>query len=147
MIGVDPERSPRGRPGTGHDPQPRAGQASHQAIEVDDRVDVVNHAAQTDPQKGTLAGPGGSGITHHAADDAIPCRSQPQAGHHKTYRRFNLKNHLRRFYFDACGFRLTDAGLIRPRELETLAATNQAPSNSGSPSSSRANWSAVKYRL
>ncbi len=41
----------------GHDPQPRVGQASDQAITANDRVDVAHHAARTDPGKGTLAGP------------------------------------------------------------------------------------------
>ena len=44
----------------GHDPQPRVGQASDQAIEVSDLVDVVHHAVRTDPGKGTPEGPGDS---------------------------------------------------------------------------------------
>jgi len=39
----------------GHDPQPRVGQASDQAITMSDRVDIAHHAARTDPGKGTLS--------------------------------------------------------------------------------------------
>ena len=62
----------------GHDPQPRVGQASDQAITVNDRVDVAGHAARTDPGKGTLAGPSDSRVTHHAADDANPAVTSPR---------------------------------------------------------------------
>ena len=61
----------------GHDPQPRVGQASDQAITVNDRVDVAHHAARTDPGKGTLTGPSDSRVTHHAADDADPAVTRP----------------------------------------------------------------------
>ena len=41
----------------GHDPLSRVGQASNQAIKMNDRVDAVNHAVRTDPGKGTRKGP------------------------------------------------------------------------------------------
>lgn len=68
---VSPVRSsaqvpPRGRPVTGHDPLQRIGQASNQAIEVDDRVDVASHAERTNPGKGTHEGPGDSRVTCYA---------------------------------------------------------------------------------
>ena len=62
----------------GHDPQPRVGQASDQAITVNGRVDVAGHAARTDPGKGTLAGPSDSRVTHHAADNADPALASPR---------------------------------------------------------------------
>jgi len=89
----------------GHDPQPRVGQASDQAITVNDRVDVAHHAARTDSGKGTLTGPSDSRVTHHAADNAKPAvttsrpaattltdgsgsrRSFPRAAHRCTHRR------------------------------------------------------------
>ena len=37
VIGVGPGQSSRGRPVMGHDPQPQVGQASNQAITVNDR--------------------------------------------------------------------------------------------------------------
>jgi len=71
----------------GHDPQPRVGQASDQAITVNDRVDVAHHAARTDPGKGTLAGPSDSRVTHHAADNANPAGTSPRPAATNTYRR------------------------------------------------------------
>jgi hypothetical protein len=59
----------------GHDPCERVGQASNQAIEVDDRVDVAGHAGRTNPGKGTREGPGDSRVTPSATDDDQPCRS------------------------------------------------------------------------
>jgi len=71
----------------GHDPQPRVGQASDQAITVNDRVDVAHHAARTDPGKGTLTGPSDSRVTHHAADNANPAGTSPRPAATNTYRR------------------------------------------------------------
>ena len=62
----------------GHDPQPRVGQGSDQAITVNDRVNVAHHVARTDPGKGTLAGPSDSRVTHHAADNANPAGTSPR---------------------------------------------------------------------
>jgi hypothetical protein len=62
----------------GHDPQPRVGQASDQAITVNDRVNVAGHAPRTDPGEGTLTVPSDSRVTHHAADDADPAVTSPR---------------------------------------------------------------------
>ena len=61
----------------GHDPQPRVGQASDQAITVSDRVDVAGLPVQTVFGKGTLAGPSDSRVTHQAAGGANPAVTGP----------------------------------------------------------------------
>ncbi len=57
MIGVNLRRSPQGSAVMGHDPLSRVGQASNQAIKMNDRVDAVNPAVRTNPGKGTRTGP------------------------------------------------------------------------------------------
>jgi hypothetical protein len=62
----------------GHDPQPRVGQASNQAITVKGRVDVAGHPARTDPGKGTLSGPSDSRVTHYVANNANTAVAGPR---------------------------------------------------------------------
>ncbi len=74
----------------GHDPQPRVGQASDQAITMNDRVDVADHAARTDPGKGTPSGPSDSRVTHHAASNANPAAASPRPATTTLNMRFRL---------------------------------------------------------
>jgi len=72
----------------GHGPLPRAGQASDQAIKVNDRVDVAHQRSTDRSRQRHPAGPSDSRVTNHAADDANPAVTSPQAGCNNTHRRF-----------------------------------------------------------
>ena len=71
----------------GHDPQPRVGQASDQAIKVKDRVDVAGHASGQIPGK---APRGAKRFTSHTPRDRRRqlCPASPRPATINTYRRF-----------------------------------------------------------
>ncbi len=73
----------------GHDPQPRVGQASDQAITVNDQVDVAHHAARTDRSRERHPR-GAKRSTSHPprGRQRQPCRDRPQASRNDTCRRF-----------------------------------------------------------
>jgi hypothetical protein len=72
----------------GHDPQPRVGQASNQAIKVKDRVDVAGHVSGQIPGKAPARGPSDSRVTPtRQTTPTLP--GQPQTSHPKTYRQFS----------------------------------------------------------
>ena len=76
----------------GHDPQPRVGQASDQAITVNDRVDVAD---QRSADRSRQRHPhGAKRFTSHTPRSRRrqPCRDQPQASRNDTYRRFRSRN-------------------------------------------------------
>ncbi len=62
----------------GHDPQLRVGQASDQAIEVKNRVDVAGPASGQIPGKAPTQGPSGSRVTY-ARQTTTTLPGQPQA--------------------------------------------------------------------
>ncbi len=73
----------------GHDPQPRVGQASNQAIKVDDRFDVAGRGARTDPGKGTPEE--GQAVQESRAPrqtTSNPVAASPRPATPNTYRRF-----------------------------------------------------------
>ena len=95
VIGPGLEGSSRGMPETGLDPQPRVRQASSQAITVNDRVDVADRPARTNPGKGTLTGPCNSRVTHHAADNANPAVTSHQTSRNDSHRRISASHRQR----------------------------------------------------
>ena len=76
----------------GHDPHPRVGQASDQAIKVKNRVDVAHHAQWTDPGKGTP--PRAKRFTSHTTRGRRhqPCPASPRPATPETYRRFTRRS-------------------------------------------------------
>ena len=64
----------------GHDPQPRVGQASDQAIKVKDRVDVAGHASGQIPGKAPARGQA-IHESHTARQTTPTLPGQPQTSH------------------------------------------------------------------
>ena len=72
----------------GHDPQPRVGQASNQAIKVKNRVDVAGHASADRSRERHPFG--AKRFTSHTPRDRRrqPCPASPRPATINTYRRF-----------------------------------------------------------
>jgi hypothetical protein len=62
----------------GHDPQPRVGQASDQAIKVNDWAGVAHQRSTDSSRRRHPAGPSDSRVTCYPADDANPAVTSPR---------------------------------------------------------------------
>ncbi len=71
----------------GHDPQPRVGQASNQAIKVKNRVDVAGHVSGQIPGKAPVRGQA-IHESHLRDRQRQPCPASPRPATPNTYRRF-----------------------------------------------------------